>query len=64
MEKSAIKTGKRYWFYINDYDGSYKSGLLTGEKEENGNVILMTKTGERWSIPPENLYTTIPTIRG
>ena len=51
-----MKTGKRYWWYINNYENKIKSGLFTGEYDKrNGNVILLTKSGECWSIPKENL---------
>lgn len=53
--KKIIK-GKRYWWYINNYENKIKSGLFTGEySKKNGNVILLTKSGERWSIPERDL---------
>lgn len=54
MEK--LKTGTRYWFYVDGY-GKKKNGLFTGEYDkENGNAILKTKNGETWSVPAEDLF--------
>lgn len=51
-----LTKGKRYTWYINNYENKIKSGLFTGEFDKNnGNAILMTKNGETWSIPIENL---------
>ena len=50
-----MKQGKRYWWYINNYENKVKSGLFTGEYNKNNNVILLTKSGERWSIPEKDL---------
>ena len=48
--------GKRYEWYINNYEDKKKNGLFTGEYDkENGNAILLTRNGERWSIPVEEL---------
>ena len=48
--------GKRYEWYINDYEEKKKSGLFTGEYDKaNGNAILLTRNGERWSIPVNHL---------
>lgn len=48
--------GKRYTWYINNYEDKKKSGLFTGSfDEKNGNAILMTKNGEVWSIPIKDL---------
>lgn len=48
--------GKRYQFPLNNYDNRSKSGLFTGEYDKkNGNAILLTKSGERWSIPIHDL---------
>lgn len=48
--------GKRYEWYINNYDNRKKNGLFTGEYDKNnGNAILLTKNGETWSICVENL---------
>ncbi len=48
--------GKRYEWYINNYDDRKKNGLFTGEYDKNnGNAILLTKNGETWSICVENL---------
>jgi hypothetical protein len=53
--KEIIK-GKRYWWYINNHEKKKKTGLFTGSFDENnGNVILMTKNGETWSIPIKDL---------
>ena len=52
-----IEVGKRYLFPLTiPSDGQEKSGLFTGEYADNGNAILMTKNGERWSVPKENLH--------
>lgn len=49
-------TGKRYWWYINNYENKIKSGLFTGEYDKiNNNAILLTKNGEHWSIPVKDL---------
>lgn len=51
-----LTKGKRYTWYINNYENKIKSGLFTGEFDKNnGNAILMTKNGETWSIPIEDL---------
>ena len=51
-----ITKGKRYWWYINNYENKIKSGLFTGEYDKkNGNAILLTKSGECWSIPEKDL---------
>lgn len=51
-----ITKGKRYTWYLNNYEDKIKSGLFTGKFDKNnGNAILMTKEGETWSIPLENL---------
>lgn len=50
-----MKQGKRYWWYINNYENKVKSGLFTGEYNKNNNVILLTKSGEHWSIPEKDL---------
>lgn len=52
-----MKPGKRYWWYINNYENKIKSGLFTGEyNKKNGNAILLTKNGECWSIPERDLH--------
>lgn len=48
-------TGKRYWWYINNYENKKKSGLFTGVFADNGNAILITKNGETWSIQKKDL---------
>ena len=49
--------GKRYWFPLTiPCDGRVKSGLFTGQYDRNGNAFIVTKTGDRWSIPPKNLF--------
>lgn len=50
-----ITKGKRYTWYINNYENKTKSGLFTGNFDKNGNAILMTKEGETWSIPLQDL---------
>ena len=50
-----LKTGKRYEWYINNYENKKKNGLFTGKYETNGNAILITKNGEQWSVPEEDL---------
>lgn len=48
--------GKRYEWHINNVDDRKKNGLFTGEYDKaNGNAILMTRNGETWSVPAENL---------
>lgn len=48
--------GKRYEWYINNYEDKKKNGLFTGEYDKsNGNAILLTRYGERWSVPVEDL---------
>lgn len=42
MERENIKVGKRYWFYLNDYDDRCKSGLFTGDSDGNGLLIFTT----------------------
>lgn len=45
----SLKIGKRY-FWLSQH--GIKSGLYSGEHDENnGNVILIEKNGDRWSIP-------------
>lgn len=48
--------GMRYEWYINNYGDKKKDGLFTGEYDKaNGNAILLTRNGERWSVPVEDL---------
>ena len=47
--------GRRYEWYINNYENKKKDGLFTGEYETNGNAILLTRSGEQWSVPVEEL---------
>ena len=47
--------GKRYEWYINNYEDKKKNGLFTGEYYKNGNAKLLTRNGEEWSIPVEDL---------
>lgn len=55
-----LKMGKRYYWFINNYENKLKSGLFTGSfDKKNGNAILMTKTGETWSIPSKDLKETM-----
>jgi hypothetical protein len=50
-----LKKGKRYAWYINNYENKMKNGLFTGNFDKNNNSILMTKNGEVWSIPVKDL---------
>lgn len=51
-----LKKGKRYAWYINNYEYKKKDGLFTGTfNETNGSAILMTKNGDTWSIPIKDL---------
>lgn len=48
--------GKRYKWCINNYENKIKDGLFTGEYDKvNGNAILLTRSGEEWSVPTEEL---------
>jgi hypothetical protein len=52
----SLIQGKRYTWDINNYEDKTKSGLFTGEYDKhNGNAILITKNGERWSVPSKDL---------
>ena len=49
--------GKRYEWFINNYEDKKKDGLFTGEYDKtNGNAILLTRNGEKWSVPVKSLY--------
>ena len=50
-----LKKGKRYAWYINNYENKMKNGLFTGNFDKNNNSILMTKNEEVWSIPVKDL---------
>ena len=51
-----LKKGKRYTWYVNNYENKMKNGLFTGDfDKKNNNSILITKNGEVWSIPIKNL---------
>ena len=51
-----ITKGKRYSWYINNYENKIKNGLFTGDFDKNnGNAILITKKNETWSIPLKDL---------
>ena len=52
MEKKLVE-GKRYmWPSQPNKPGTrWVNGLFTGEYKSNGNAILITKDGERWSVP-------------
>ena len=54
--RTALKPGKRYWFYINNYDDRVKNGLFTGEYNAQGLALLQTKTGDTWCITPAHLF--------
>ena len=57
VDEMELKAGKLYSFPLTiPSDGREKEGLFTGEYADNGNAILMTKNGERWSVPKENLH--------
>lgn len=55
--------GKRYewciYGHINPNDVTdpkfLRNGLFTGEYEKNGNALLTTREGGKWSIPVEEL---------
>ena len=51
-----LKPGKRYWFYINNYDDRVKNGLFTGEYNAQCLALLQTKTGDTWCITPDHLF--------
>ena len=54
--KATLQKGKRYEWFINNYENKKKSGLFIGEYDKaNGNALLMTKNGEIWSIPEDDL---------
>ena len=51
-----MKIGKRYYWFINNYENKIKSGLFTGEYDtNNSNALLITKNGEHWSVPEIDL---------
>jgi len=51
-----ITKGKRYTWYINNYENKMEDGLFTGDFDKNnGNAILITKDGAAWSIPLSDL---------
>lgn len=51
-----ITKGKRYTWYINNFEDKMKDGLFTGDfDKDNGNAILITEDGITWSIPLSNL---------
>lgn len=51
-----ITKGKRYTWYINNFEDKMKDGLFTGDfDKDNGNAILITEDGITWSIPLLNL---------
>lgn len=55
MKKELIE-GKRYMWpsQPNKLGTRWVNGLFTGEYDKaNGNAILMTKDGERWSVPKD-----------
>ena len=47
--------GKRYEWHMNNYNNKKTDGLFTGKYEDNGNAILLTRNGEQWSVPVEEL---------
>ena len=51
-----ITKGKRYTWYINNFEDTMKDGIFTGDfDKDNGNAILITKDGATWSIPLQEL---------
>ena len=53
--------GRRYYWFINNYETKVKNGLFTGKYDANNhNAILQTKNGEMWSVPEKDLYETNP----
>lgn len=47
--------GKRYKWFINNFDSRMKDGLFTREYDKNnGNALLMTHNGDIWSIPEKH----------
>lgn len=43
-----ITKGKKYYWNINNYSDKTKTGFFTGNFDpNNGNAILMTKSGEK-----------------
>ena len=56
MSEKKLVEGKRYmWSSKPNVRGArWVNGLFTGEYDKaNGNPILLTKNGERWSVPAE-----------
>ena len=53
-----LKVGKRYWWYIiADIKRHIRSGFFTGKYSKySGDPILLTKEGDSWSIPIEDLH--------
>lgn len=55
--------GKRYewciYAHINPDDVTnpkfLRNGLFTAEYDKNGSALLITREGEEWSVPVENL---------
>lgn len=48
--------GKRYEWYVNNYENKKKDGLFTGEYDNaNGNAIMLTRNGEKWSVDIKDL---------
>ena len=48
--------GKRYEWFMNSYENKKADGLFTGEYDKNnGNAILLTRNGDKWSIPVKHL---------
>ena len=51
-----ITKGKKYSWYIDNYENKTKNGLFTGDFDKNnGNAILTTEEGKTWSIPLKDL---------
>ena len=50
--------GKRYKWFINNFDSRMKDGLFTGEYDKNnGNALLITRYGDIWSVPEKDCIT-------
>ena len=62
-EKVNLKPGKRYWFYINNYDDRVKNGLFTGEYNAQRLALLKTKTGDTWCITPGHLFDALEKVK-
>lgn len=58
--REILQTGKRYEWYINNYENKKKNGLFTGEYDNRNCLpVFVTKNGERWTVPFEDLIRSI-----